>query len=186
MSTGLKVFLGIIVVAILASFGACGKIYITVKTARGHEIYIKNAVKADELSHSKMTTTLMEVSQVPKMMKDDLKEVVRATMEGRYGDDGSNAMFQWIKEQNPSVDSSLYTKIQQLVEANRTDFMVSQKTRLDKIQQYESMLADPFDEMILSFLGYPRIDLEEYKNLATTQKSKDVIETGVDEVIDLR
>ena len=43
--------------------------------------------------------------------------------------------------------------------------------RLDKVQAYEDMLADPLDAEILGFLGYPRLDLDDYKNLVVTSKT---------------
>ena len=68
-----------------------------------------------------------ESAQVADKYKDGLKDVLREAMGGRYGDNGSQAVFQWIQEQNPSVDASVYKQIQQVIEASRNEFKNGQK-----------------------------------------------------------
>ena len=46
------------------------------------------------------TAKVQETAQVPDMFKNDLREIVEATFQGRYGEDGSKAVFQFIQEQN--------------------------------------------------------------------------------------
>lgn len=58
---------------------------------------------------------IREVAQVPKMYADDVERVTTAAIEGRYGADGSKATFQWLQEQNPQLDPSLYSEIQQTI-----------------------------------------------------------------------
>ena len=38
------------------------------------------------------------------MYADDVARVTREAIEGRYGDKGSQATFQWLQEQNPQLD----------------------------------------------------------------------------------
>src|SRR5690606_23071809 len=52
---------------------------------------------------------IQEVAQVPQMYADDVARVTREAIEGRYGPDGSKAAFQWLTEQNPQLDSAVYT-----------------------------------------------------------------------------
>ena len=67
----------------------------------------KNAAFAYNPDNCHRLETMMEHI----MAKDDMKEVIETALTARYGQDGSKATWQWIKEQNPSVDPSLYKKL---------------------------------------------------------------------------
>lgn len=131
------------------------------------------------------TTKVQEVAQVPTMMKDDLKEVIAATFQGRYGQDGSKAVFQFIKEQNMPLDPQLYRQIQQVMESGRNDFKASQKVLIDVKMNYEAQLNYFWSGFWLGVAGYPKVDLAKYKIIVVddvTQK----FESGKDSVIKLR
>ncbi len=123
------------------------------------------------------TQKVQEAAQVPTMMKDDLKEVVTAALSGRYGADGSKATFQWLKEQNPTVDAQLYRKIQQIVEAGRDEFKMSQTRLIDAKRAYSTNLGYVWKGMWMRFAGYPRIDLEKYKAI-TNDYADNAFKTG--------
>lgn len=110
---------------------------------------------------------VQEIASVPAMYRDDLKEVVTAAMQGRYGADGSKAVFQWIKEHNVNFDSTLYTKIQQTIEAGRNQFQNEQEKLIDIKRQYETQLGYFWGGMWLRIAGYPKINLADYKVVKT-------------------
>lgn len=126
-----------------------------------------------------------EMAQVPAMYKDDLKEVYTATMAGRYGADGSKAMFQWIQEKNPNFDSALYTKLQQVMEAGRNEFRVAQTQLVDRKRAYETNLGYLWKGFWLRTAGYPVIDLADYK-IITSEHASSTFESGVDQGIKIR
>jgi len=127
-----------------------------------------------------------EVGQVPGMMRDDLAKVTKDAMSGRYGDNGSQATFQWIKENYPGqVDASLYTKIQQVMEAGRNKFENAQTKFIDTKRAYETNLGYLWKGMWLRIAGYPKINLDDYK-IISSGHAKKAFETGVDEAIQLR
>ena len=128
---------------------------------------------------------VVEVAQVSTMYKDDVKEIFTATLAGRYGENGSQAMFQWLKEQNPEIDSAIYKKIQQIMEAGRNEFSVAQTRLVDQKRAYETNLGYLWKGMWLGFAGYPMIVLADYK-IITSEHASEAFETGIDKGITLR
>ncbi len=41
------------------------------------------------------TTKIAEMAQIPAMARDDLASVMERALDARYGEDGSQAVFQW-------------------------------------------------------------------------------------------
>src|SRR5690606_7192000 len=97
------------------------------------------AIKTDNRNiYAQYGQKVLEVAQVPDMYIADVVKVTTAALEGRYGPDGSKAVFQWIQEQNPNVDPSLYRAVQQVIEAGRSDFENGQRRLIDVRRQYET------------------------------------------------
>lgn len=172
MNTGLKVALGVLAVTVL--FGAIGVSSVIgvnnnlVQQERG----IVAQYKQNQNNYDNYIKKLTEVAQVPEMYKNDLKEVYAAAVTGRYGPNGSKAVFQFLKEQNPQLDASIYVKVQQIIESGRNSFESDQKTLLDKKRVYETELQQFPGNVIASFLGFPKIDLAQY-DIVTSQETED-------------
>lgn len=126
-----------------------------------------------------------EAAQIPAMQRDDLTAVVTAALEGRYGDDGSRAVFQFIQEQNPQIDSTVYVQLQRMIEAGRIEFAAAQTKLVDQKRIYETSLGSFWQGTWMSVAGYPRIDLTEYQ-IVSTARADDAFKTGVEEPIQLR
>lgn len=136
--------------------------------------------------HSNYVLRIQEMAQVPKMATKQLSEIIKASNEGRYGDDGSKAVFQFLKEQNPNIDQSLYTNIQKEVTGGRLDFQ-SKITRVNdnKTVAY-NMLDDTVGGFILKdILGMPRKNIgyeggkDDYP-VIMSETSVETFKTGVD------
>ena len=136
------------------------------------ETLIKAQYDQNKNNYTKMFNSFVESSQIPKMYIDGLKEVYDSALKGRYGKDGSKAIFNWIREQNPQVDSKVYTKIQTLIEVNRNEFESNQKSLVDKKQIYEAYLRQQPRGMFLSILGFPKIDLNTFAIVTSDQTEK--------------
>lgn len=128
---------------------------------------------------------IAEMAQVPEMQRDDLKEVYRDAMTGRYGQDGSKAVFQWLQEQNPQLNNEIYTRLQVSMESGRKDFEVAQTTLIDQKRSYETELGFVWRGFWLRVAGYPKIDLSKYK-VITNNYANEAFETGVENGLTIR
>lgn len=135
--------------------------------------------------HSAHVLKIKELVQVNDMYAADLERIVTASIQGRYGDDGSKATWQWIKEHNPTLDPSLYTKVQQVIEAGRNEFKNSQQTLIDMKRGYETNLGYFWKGMWLRAAGYPKINLADIKVVISGSTSQ-TYETGIDAPVQLR
>lgn len=113
---------------------------------------------------------LGEAVQIPGLMKDDLQEVLAGAMSGRYGENGSQAVFQMITENYPGrVDPSVYIQVQRIIEAGRDEFKVAQTRLVDQRRQYNTAIGSFWQGTWMRFAGYPKINLDEYQPISTTR-----------------
>lgn len=131
------------------------------------------------------TSKVQEVAQVPDMFRDDLEKVIEKTFEGRYGQDGSKAVFQFIQEQNMSLDPQLYRSIQQVMESGRNEFKTTQTSLIDVKRAYETQLNSFWSGLWLGLAGFPKVDLSKYQIIVLDEVDTK-FNTGKDEVIKLR
>jgi hypothetical protein len=129
---------------------------------------------------SQYSQKIQEMVQVPTMYKDDLKEIVQSSMQGRYGKDGSKAIFQFLKEHNQTLDSSLYKKIQQSIEAGRNDFEFENKKLIDIKNEYNIAIGSFYTGIMLRIAGYPKIKLDEFVPISNTY-AKSTFEKGYED-----
>jgi hypothetical protein len=134
---------------------------------------------------SQYSARIMEMAQVPDMYKNDIVEIYEGAMTGRYGEDGSQAMFQFLQEQNPQIDASLYTSIQQSMEAGRNKFENSQTKLIDQKRSYETKLGAFYSGIWLRIAGYPKIDLDAI-TIVMSDYANDAFESGVDNGLKLQ
>lgn len=118
---------------------------------------------------AQMGQKIRESAQIPKMYADDVERVARTAIEGRYGSDGSQAPVQWLKEQNPNLDPSIYTNLGQVINSSRRDFENAQRRQIDIRRQYEGALSSTWRGWWLARAGYPKLKLEDFDIVSTKE-----------------
>ena len=149
------------------------------------EVSLNKVWKNNQNILGQYTTKVQEVAQVPGMYSDDLKGIIAAEMSGRYGQDGSKASMQWIKERSLNFDSSMYTKIQQVMEAGRNEFQAAQTRLIDEKATYEANLGFFWSGFWLRMNNYPKVDMAKYKPVVAADTEMQ-FEKGVGGPVQLR
>jgi hypothetical protein len=107
-ANGLVIALLVIVVLVLGAMGIVASSYITYNNwGASMDAQLKAEWNNNQNILSAYTLKLKEAAKVPDKYQAALKDIVTATFQGRYGEDGSKATFQWIKENNLAFDASL-------------------------------------------------------------------------------
>lgn len=134
---------------------------------------------------SQYTLRIMEMVKVPKMQRDDLKATIEAQIKSRYGQDGSKAVFQVLKENNVAVTPELYTNIQKEISGGRKDYEQNEKRLIEAKRIACNRIQTSPGDIVLRAFGYPTLhfgcrgDKDDYP-VILSESSKDTFETGVD------
>jgi hypothetical protein len=140
---------------------------------------IKSAYENNENILAQYSLRVSEAAQVPAKYTEDLRAVYSDAMTGRYGENGSGAVMQWIQEQNPQLSPEMYTNLQNIMVAGRTKFENAQTELVDRKRAYNTELGSAWSGFVLGIVGYPKIDLDDY-NIITSLHAKDAFESGID------
>lgn len=135
---------------------------------------------------SNLTMAVTEQAQVPEMATDHLKQIIEAQMTGRYGADGSKAVFQFLKEQNLQVDQRMYLNIQAAMSGGRKEFEITQNRLLSQCTSYKNALGDVWSGFWLRLAGYPKANLAVVCRAVTDSKTDAAFETGQQTKISLK
>lgn len=151
-------------------------------SANNEERQLRNLAEAQiEVLEAKYDNTwkvLKQQAQVADKYKDSFKEIFQGIIEGRYTKD-DNVVMKWVQESNPNFDSSMYKELMANIDIKRTEFLNEQKKLTDIARRHKDLLVtEPKSWFITNTSPI------EYK-VISSDKTKEVMKTGVDNDIDL-
>lgn len=144
---------------------------------------LRNAIKAKESSREAVFDetwkTIQQVAQVSDKYSKDFKEIYPKLMEGRYGKENGNLLLKFVTESNPNFDTSLYSKLINVIEVQRAQFTTSQKQIIDLKREHDNLL-DTFPGSLL-ITNREKVEIK----IITSTRTKEVMETGKDDNVNL-
>lgn len=176
----------VVLAVLVAGIGIFGLSYVSAyNTGNRLEASIRGTYENNQNILAQYSNAVAEAAQVPAMQRDDLSQVVTDALNARYGQEGARAVFQAIQEQNPQIDSAVYTKIQQIIQAGRKDFEIGQTRLVDQKRVYETALGSFWKGTWMRVAGYPKIDLADYA-VVTNARTDEAFTTKREEPIQIR
>lgn len=130
------------------------------------------------------TQKVIEIAQVPSIYAEQVSKVTREAIQGRYGQDGSKAVFQFLQEQNPQLDPAMFAKIQVVIEEFRNKFELAQRDMIDVKRMYNTQLGSLWTGFWLGVAGYPKVDMKKFE-IVTTDRARQTFDTKRDQGINL-
>jgi len=178
------VVMGIVILLVSAIIAGIASYISAANYGNRTEVALKAKIEDNENIYANGTQKVIEIAQVPKMYTNAVSKVTREAIEGRYGENGSQAVFQLLVEQNPTIDPSLFKDISQTIKAFRDEFKNSQTQMLEQRRSYETALGSVWQGFWLRLAGYPRIDLSKF-TIVTTDRARDAFDTKRDKGLQL-
>jgi hypothetical protein len=170
--------------------GLIGLLVVTIIWAvgiRNNFVKLENGIVAANESRQ---TTLSNISQKVKetigiraLSVDDIKATVNEQIHSR--NDGKNPLVVMLKENNVAPSPELYTKIMNIIDSGRTEFLKSEKMLVDRKRNACDITRNFPHGPILSFFGLPTLhtgcngDTDDFKVLLN-DKSAESFKTGTD------
>ena len=176
MSKNLSILFGVIVCLLCGVFTW----FIMDQNYNNEEKTLRNKAEAEigvlEASVDNCWKKIVQVSKASEKYEQAFKESYTEIFNARYDD--NNPLMNWIKEDNPKLDSSIYKKIQDVIDSERDNVLNQQATVLDVIREHKTLCE--------TWPGNWFIDNKseiEFKVISST-RTKEIMNTGVDDNID--
>lgn len=153
----MRVFLVLVSLLAIFVFGMVGSLVANYNSYVSYEELIKAQDVAIGNTLSNTVLTVKDLMKLKDSQVGDLRNVIKDQMSGRYGEDGSKAMMQWIGEQGIQLPQTIYNDISVAIRAGRANTKLDQDRKIDTCKDYAKALREFPGGFIKRFLGaeYP-------------------------------
>ena len=162
-------------------------------TSVAFETNIETAVENNRQKLGQYRLGTAEAVGVLGLGADLQGDTVAKQIEARYGEGGSGAMMQWIKENNHAgVGQKTLSALMRKIDAGRQGFSDAQERLLDVCRGYKRLQRQPYSGAWLRFAGYPSVEYSEEGGngklcrAVTSKGAKEAFETGEEKALDIR
>ena len=90
-------------------------------------------------------------------------------------------MFKAIQEDNPDLDSSVYTELQRTIESGRNEFDNNQKKMTDLIREYNSYVR----KHVITSTIFNKKTMDSKDFIVTSERTNEAFNTGKDDKINI-
>jgi hypothetical protein len=134
--------------------------------------------------HASIFNTMKSQGLSIEKYGDTVIKALDAAMNGRYGADGVKGAMVWIQEQNPTIDASLYSKLQTVIESGYTRFEATQRSKIDRLRVYDNFIDTNPGGAVAKAFGYPKKVTADMRQTISTAETKEMMATKEMKTID--
>lgn len=174
-----------IVLGVLLLLGgvAGGTLFMMYQSLHDMAVETENQIELlNNQSENVLSTTTIKIKDaagIANIYAEDLKKVVSAAVEGRYGKDGSKATMQWIQEQNPTaINEKLYLKVQDIIDGGGSEFKISQDRKMEYCKPYKDKLDYLVQGALLKFAGFPKKNITQLCQVVSDEDTSAAFKSG--------
>lgn len=147
------------------------------------EVSLRNAIAAQDRSNTaqydKMWKAMQETAGVASQYSEDFKAIYPELIAGRYKSGGG--LMKWIQEHNPTFDTSLYQRVQIVIESERAATKQGFDKVLDLKREHDNLLDRPVSGLVVSIFGKNRDKTN--PTIVTSTATVESFSTGKDDRI---
>lgn len=180
LKKGTIIALSIVAVLILTIVISAATILTHRNTIVSLEERVNAQYTANQSNYDNMWKKFKEMTQVTDIQAEQIKDVYTDLIAGRYDD--PNVLFKMVQEQNPNLDTSVYTQLQREISAGRTQFDNNQKQIADIIREYNTYVRVHF--ITSAIIGAKELDAGLF--VVTSEQTQKAFQENKADVIDLR
>jgi len=136
--------------------------------------------KANTVIYDKVWKTLQQKAGVADQSADKFGEIYANIMDARYGDK-DQVLMNWIQEQNPTFDMSLYKDLSLSIEANRAEFANVQQKLIDIKREHDNLRMKIPSSFFLAMKGTKELQMQ----IVTSTRTEKAFDTGKDDDVGL-
>ncbi len=151
----------------------------------GYENNIKAAWENNENLLGQFKLKLTDAVSTSEMSAEQVTTLIEAANKSRYGEQGNQASWTWLKEMNLPLDPTLNQKVMQIIEASRNDFQAAQTQMVETKRSYQTALDKNYplgEGWWLKLAGFPKIDLAKYY-IISSDGAREAFATGIDKQV---
>lgn len=170
-----------------------GSYFSYANTAVDYETHIEYAVESVDDQKSQFRLSVVEAVQTIGFGADLNTNGAVAQIAARYGEGGSQAMMQWLTENNiAAVSQEALEGVRRQIDAGRQSLSQANKRLFDICRGYDTVKRRPYSGFWVRLAGYPS---DTYKDKGGNEKlctailsngAKKARETGIEDALDIR
>lgn len=135
---------------------------------------------SNQSSYDNMWKKFKEMTQVTDLQAEKMKDVYKDLITGRYND--TKLLFKMVQENNPALDQSTFTNLQNEIASSRNAFNNKQNQIADIIREHNTYVRK--NPITASICGYKVKDSKDF--ITTSEKTQKAFDTKQDDEVKLK